>query len=79
MLRDRGTTQVTWVTLPEPMALEETSDALAALDAAGIRVTALIVNRMTAARRRSVAHWCERAPPLRGARAGAGRAPLRRP
>ena len=31
MLRDRQTTDVTWVTLPEPMALEETADAVAVL------------------------------------------------
>jgi arsenite/tail-anchored protein-transporting ATPase len=49
MLRDQQAGDVTWVTLPEPMALEETSDALAALDAAGIRVRRLIVNRVTPA------------------------------
>ena len=47
MLRDREASEVTWVTLPEPMALEETSDALAALAAAGIPVRRLIVNRVT--------------------------------
>jgi arsenite-transporting ATPase len=47
MLRDDASSEVWWVTLPEPMALEETSDALAALDAAGIRVPRLIVNRVT--------------------------------
>src|SRR5258708_36090269 len=47
MLRDPAQTVVTWVTLPEPMALEETADALRALDAAGVRVSRLIVNRMT--------------------------------
>ena len=31
MLRDPAASDVTWVTLPEPMALEETSDALASL------------------------------------------------
>jgi len=51
MLRDRNATTVSWVTLPEPMALEETSDAVAALDASGIRVDRLIVNRMTPADR----------------------------
>jgi len=48
MLRDRANTTVTWVTLPEPMALEETSDALGSLEAAGIHVQRLIVNRLTA-------------------------------
>jgi len=45
-LRDRRATRVSWVTLPEPMALEETSDAIAALEAGGIHVDRLIVNRM---------------------------------
>ena len=52
MLRDPAASEMSWVTLPEPMALEETADALAALAAAGIRVRRLIVNRVTAARRR---------------------------
>src|SRR5207248_5863198 len=49
--------QVTWVTRPEPMALQETVDALQALDAAGIRVARLIVNRM--ARRSDRCVWCQ--------------------
>jgi arsenite-transporting ATPase len=48
LLRDPAT-QVSWVTLPEPMALEETADALDALTAAGIGVKRLIVNRITPA------------------------------
>ena len=47
ILHDREGTSVSWVTLPEPMALEETSDAIEALEAAGIHVDRLIVNRMT--------------------------------
>ena len=47
LLRDRERTRLTWVTLPEPMAMEETTDAIAALKQAGIVVTRLIVNRMT--------------------------------
>jgi arsenite-transporting ATPase len=47
LLRDSAVCRVTWVTLPEPMALEETSDAIAALDEAGIRVSRLVVNRLT--------------------------------
>jgi arsenite-transporting ATPase len=47
LLRDPATGFV-WVTLPEPMALEETSDAVAALAADGIHVGDLIVNRVTA-------------------------------
>src|SRR5262245_10220952 len=46
-LRDRRTTNVSWVTLPEPMALEETSDAIEALEADGLHVDRLVVNRMT--------------------------------
>ncbi len=58
MLRDPGSTQVTWITIPEPMALEETSDAIAALEGIGIQVGRLIVNRMTAAPPQRCA-WCE--------------------
>jgi arsenite-transporting ATPase len=47
MLRDRAATAVSWVTLPEPMALEETADAIRALEAAGMHVDRLVVNRMT--------------------------------
>jgi arsenite/tail-anchored protein-transporting ATPase len=47
LLRD-ARTDISWVTLPEPMALEETSDAIGTLDADGIRVRRLIVNRVTA-------------------------------
>jgi arsenite/tail-anchored protein-transporting ATPase len=47
MLRDPAASEVTWVTLPEPMALEETSDALKLLQKAGIPVRRLIVNRVT--------------------------------
>jgi arsenite/tail-anchored protein-transporting ATPase len=44
LLRDRART--CWVTLPEPMAVAETVDALAELGRQGIAVEALIVNRM---------------------------------
>lgn len=47
LLRDRQRTRLTWITLPEPMALEETADALAALERSGITVSRVIVNRMT--------------------------------
>jgi arsenite-transporting ATPase len=57
LLRDPGTT-VSWVTLPEPMALEETEDAMAALGAARIPVRRLIVNRVTAAPPQPC-RWCE--------------------
>jgi arsenite-transporting ATPase len=49
MLRDPAVNEVTWVTLPEPMALEETADAIDALESAGIHVDRLIVNRLTPA------------------------------
>ena len=45
-LRDPRETQFVWVTLPEPMSLAESQDALAALDRAGIRVGEVIVNRV---------------------------------
>jgi arsenite/tail-anchored protein-transporting ATPase len=56
LLRDRASTTIDWVTLPEPMALEETMDAIAALDRDGIPVTHLIVNRVARAGR---GEWCE--------------------
>jgi arsenite-transporting ATPase len=45
-LRDPERCHVFWVTLPEILALEETRDALAALDGAGIPVREVIVNRV---------------------------------
>lgn len=47
MLRDEKTTRITWVTLPEPMALEETADAIRALQASGLFPAQLVVNRVT--------------------------------
>jgi arsenite/tail-anchored protein-transporting ATPase len=44
-LRDGSRTEFVWVTLPEPMALEETSDALRTLRTIGITVRTLVVNR----------------------------------
>jgi arsenite-transporting ATPase len=44
-------TELSWVTLPERMAIEETLDAIAELHAAGMRVQRVIVNRMTPAGR----------------------------
>jgi len=57
LLRDPASTRLSWVTHPEPMALEETSDALAALTAAGIRPRTLIVNRVLDLAPASCA-WC---------------------
>jgi arsenite-transporting ATPase len=45
-LRDPGRSSVYWVMLPEALSLEETLDALAVLDAAGIPVREVIVNRV---------------------------------
>src|SRR6185312_16278417 len=47
-LRDPKTTTLTWVLLPEALAIAETKDALAALEEAGIPVRDLIVNRVLA-------------------------------
>src|SRR6185503_114793 len=58
LLRDRESTTLTWVTLPEPMALEETADAIAALEAGGIHVARLIVNRVTLPPPQPC-DWCE--------------------
>jgi arsenite/tail-anchored protein-transporting ATPase len=57
-LRDETATRITWVTLPEPMALEETSDALSALARDDIAVPALLVNRVTPAPPEPCA-WCD--------------------
>ncbi len=45
LLRDPERCRVFWVMLPEILSLEETRDALAALDTAGIPVREVIVNR----------------------------------
>jgi len=55
LLRDAASTTLAWVTLPEPMALEETADAIATLERDGIRVARLIVNRVA---RRGAGAWC---------------------
>jgi len=47
-LRRAAEATFTWVTLPEPMSLAESEDALAALDRAGIRVRDIVVNRVLA-------------------------------
>jgi arsenite-transporting ATPase len=58
LLRDRKTTGLHWVTLPEPMALEETRDALASLERERLDVQTIVVNRVTPAPRQTCA-WCE--------------------
>lgn len=47
LLRDRSRATVSWVTLPEPMAIAETSDAVQALESTDIRVASILVNRVT--------------------------------
>jgi len=48
LLRDRERASFAWVTLPEPVALAETVDAVRALEQAGIAVFEIVVNRLTA-------------------------------
>ena len=45
-LRDRRQTSFRWVTLPETMSIDESLDAMSALEHAAIRVDEIIVNRM---------------------------------
>lgn len=47
ILRDASASVLTWVTLPEPMALAETRDALDALRDDGVTVDRIVVNRLT--------------------------------
>jgi arsenite/tail-anchored protein-transporting ATPase len=56
-LRDPEAVRMHWVTLPEPMAVEETKDAMAALEASGMPVHALVVNRVTPPPREPCG-WC---------------------
>jgi len=55
LLRDRRRTHLWWVSLPEPMALEETSDAFEALRAHDLGPPDLILNRMTPS---APCEWC---------------------
>jgi arsenite/tail-anchored protein-transporting ATPase len=47
LLRDRARVEMTWVSLAEPMAVEETVDAWEALASLGVPLTDVIVNRLT--------------------------------
>jgi arsenite-transporting ATPase len=49
LLRDPARTVLSWVTVPEPMAVEETRDGLAWLRQQGMSVDRVIVNRLTPA------------------------------
>jgi arsenite-transporting ATPase len=46
LLRDRATTTLNWVMLPETLSLAETGDALRTLERAGLGVRRLVVNRV---------------------------------
>jgi arsenite/tail-anchored protein-transporting ATPase len=46
MLRDPSRTAMHWVTLPEDLSVEETMDAVGALEEAGIRVGEIVINRV---------------------------------
>ena len=46
LLRDRESTAFHWVTLPEDLASAEAADGITALDAGGMRVSAIVVNRV---------------------------------
>ena len=52
LLRDRTRARVSWVTLPEPMAVAETADASAALATEDIPLAEIIVNRLVPIRDR---------------------------
>lgn len=56
LLRDRARTRITWVTLPEALALAETEDAIRALQASGMAVDLLIANRLTPPPERPCGH-----------------------
>jgi len=58
LLRDPEICRMSWVTLPEPMAVEETADAAAALSQAGIPLQDVIVNRVTLPPPRPCG-WCD--------------------
>ena len=57
LLRDRTRTAVSWVTLPEPMSITETRDAVTELRRLDLHVDQLIVNRVTPAPAGRCA-WC---------------------
>ncbi len=57
-LRDPAQTMFSWVTVPEPMAVDETADGAAALARGGFPLTDVIVNRITPPPDRRC-RWCE--------------------
>ncbi len=58
LLRDPARVHMSWVTLPESMAVEETADAAATLSSSGIPLRDVIVNHLTP-RPRSRCRWCD--------------------
>jgi arsenite-transporting ATPase len=58
LLRDPAQCGLSWVTLPERMAVEETRDGLRALNQQNITVDRIIINRMTSPPRRPCG-WCD--------------------
>jgi arsenite-transporting ATPase len=47
LLRDGPRTRMCWVTLPEPLAVAESTRAIASLETDGIRVSEILLNRLT--------------------------------
>ena len=66
LLADRKRAVLTWVTLPEPMAVAESLDALQELRRLGVHVDAIVINRMTAAPDRAC-RWCDARRTFEGA------------
>lgn len=60
ILRNPDRAAFAWVLLPEPLAVEESRDAVAVLEAGGIGVSRMIVNRLAAARREQCAFCNEK-------------------
>ena len=58
LLRDPRTTHISWVTLPEPMSVEETLAGVAALAKSHIPLSNVIVNRVTSSPP-DRCRWCE--------------------
>ena len=58
LLRDPQRTAVSWVTLPEPMAIAESADALEDLRRIGLPIDTIVINRLTPAPDRSC-RWCQ--------------------
>ena len=58
LLGDRRRAMMTWITLPEPMSIAESLDALQELLRLGVHVDTVFVNRVTPAPNRAC-QWCE--------------------